>query len=202
MDNSKRYRDLKYKIPEQSQAWRIYGKGMENFGDKNGSGKRHPSLIPITEPKDDEILVRSDAVGLCFSDTKIIKLGPDHPRLKGRNMREEPVIPGHEVALTIVKAGKKWRGYIPVISRPEDLNEVEGVAVPVVFPSGWFYAWQEAQTGRESYTVGTADMREIGEVVFTPHSTEHPHGFVFVNFLMWPTSGPIRSLQLPGPVHR
>ncbi|UCB46191.1 MAG: alcohol dehydrogenase catalytic domain-containing protein [Spirochaetota bacterium] len=109
MDNSKRYRDLKYKIPEQSQAWRIYGKGMENFGDKNGSGKRHPSLIPIPEPKDDEILVRSDAVGLCFSDTKIIKLGPDHPRLKGRNMKEEPVIPGHEVALTIVKAGKKWK---------------------------------------------------------------------------------------------
>ena len=92
MDNLKRYKDLKYRIPERTQAWRIYGKGMENFGDKKDSENRRPSIIPIPEPKDDEILVRSDAVGLCFSDTKIIKLGPDHPRLKGRNMRENPVI--------------------------------------------------------------------------------------------------------------
>jgi threonine dehydrogenase-like Zn-dependent dehydrogenase len=109
MDKLKRYMDLNYRIPDQSQAWRIYGKGMENFGDKKETDKRFPSLIPIPDPKDNEILVRSDAVGLCFSDTKIIKLGPDHPRLKGRNMREEPVIPGHEVALTIMKAGKKWK---------------------------------------------------------------------------------------------
>jgi threonine dehydrogenase-like Zn-dependent dehydrogenase len=108
MDDLKRYRDLKYRIPEQSKAWRIYGKGMENFGDGEYPDNKSPSVIPVQNPREDEILVRSDAVGLCFSDTKIIKLGPDHPRLKGRNLKEEPVIPGHEVALTVIKAGKKW----------------------------------------------------------------------------------------------
>lgn len=95
------FKKLNYRIPERSAVWRIYGKGMENFGDK-----RNSTTIPVPEPGDDEILVRSDAVGLCFSDTKIIKFGSDHPRLKGRDLQKEPVIPGHEVALTVVKAGK------------------------------------------------------------------------------------------------
>jgi threonine dehydrogenase-like Zn-dependent dehydrogenase len=63
----------------------------------------------VNEPGDDEILVRSDAVGLCFSDTKIIKFGSDHPRIKGRDLKKEPVVPGHEVALTVVKVGKNRR---------------------------------------------------------------------------------------------
>jgi threonine dehydrogenase-like Zn-dependent dehydrogenase len=111
MDNLDRYRMLEYSIPDRTTAWKIYGQGMENFGDIAVSEEtRHPSEIPVREPKDDEILVRSDAVGLCFSDTKIIKFGENHPRLQGRNLKKEPVIPGHEVALTVVKAGKKWKG--------------------------------------------------------------------------------------------
>ncbi len=101
MGKLERYKRLDYEIPHTSLAWRIYGKGMANFGDNKG-----PVEIRIPEPRDDEILVRSDAVGLCFSDTKIIKFGNDHPRLLGRNLQEEPVIPGHEVALTVIKAGK------------------------------------------------------------------------------------------------
>jgi threonine dehydrogenase-like Zn-dependent dehydrogenase len=121
MGNLDSYRKLRYKIPRQTTAWRIYGQGMQNFGDTAVSkdawhrdtkypNARHPADIPVLEPKDDEILVRSDAVGLCFSDTKIIKFGENHPRLQGRNLKSEPVIPGHEVALTVVKAGKKWEG--------------------------------------------------------------------------------------------
>jgi len=101
MEKLKRYKNLDYEIPHTSLAWRIYGKRMENFGDN-----KRPVEIQIPEPGDDEILVRSDAVGLCFSDTKIIKFGSDHPRLQGRDLQKEPVIPGHEVALTVVKVGK------------------------------------------------------------------------------------------------
>jgi len=104
MDNFERYRKLDYAVPERTTAWRIYGQGMENFGDA-----KSPTVIPVPEPKDDEILVRNDAVGLCFSDTKIIKFGENHPRLQGRNMKKKPVIPGHEVSLTVMKAGKKWK---------------------------------------------------------------------------------------------
>lgn len=101
MSNVKKFKKVSHTIPEKSKAWRIYGKGMENFGDNRG-----PTEIPVPEPKDDELLVRNDAIGLCFSDTKIIKFGPDHPRIRGRDLKKNPVIPGHEVALTVVRVGK------------------------------------------------------------------------------------------------
>lgn len=109
MGKLEKFKKLKHEIPEKSIAWRIYGKGMENFGDN-----KMMSEIPIPEPKADEILVRSDAVGLCFSDTKIIKFGSGHPRLKGRDLKKDPVIPGHEAALTIIKTGKnRMKDYKP-----------------------------------------------------------------------------------------
>jgi threonine dehydrogenase-like Zn-dependent dehydrogenase len=101
MKNIKKYKKALHSIPGASKAWHIYGQGMENFGDN-----KQFTEIPVPEPKDDELLVRNDAIGLCFSDTKIIKFGPDHPRIKGRDLKNNPVIPGHEVALTVVKVGK------------------------------------------------------------------------------------------------
>ena len=101
MKNIEKFKAVSHPIPPTSKAWRIYGQGMENFGDN-----KQPTEIPVPEPKDDELLVRNDAIGLCFSDTKIIKFGTNHPRIKGRDLKKDPVIPGHEVALTIVKVGK------------------------------------------------------------------------------------------------
>jgi len=101
MDKFEKYKSLDYTMPKTSSAWRIYGQGMDNFGDDKKS-----TTLPIEEPGDDELLVRNDAVGLCFSDTKIIKFGENHPRIAGRDMKKEPTIPGHEVALTVIKAGK------------------------------------------------------------------------------------------------
>ena len=101
MDKLKQFHKIGHDIPKKSLAWRIYGQGMENFGDDKKAVE-----IPLPEPGDDEILVRNDAVGLCFSDTKVIKFGENHPRIQGRNLKNEPVIPGHEVSLTVVKAGK------------------------------------------------------------------------------------------------
>ena len=42
----------------------------------------------LREPKDNEILLRVDALGLCLSDIKIIKQGGDHPRLRGRDLAD------------------------------------------------------------------------------------------------------------------
>ena len=101
MKNIEKFEAVSHSIPPTSRAWRIYGQGMENFGDN-----KQPTELPVPEPKDDELLVRNDAIGLCFSDTKIIKFGSNHPRIKGRDLKKDPVIPGHEVALTVVKVGK------------------------------------------------------------------------------------------------
>jgi threonine dehydrogenase-like Zn-dependent dehydrogenase len=34
---------------------------------------------PLPQPGPDELLVRHDAVGICFSDIKVIRAGENHP---------------------------------------------------------------------------------------------------------------------------
>ena len=87
-------------LPERYWLWPLYGKGLENLGRNDG-----PIEVPLRMPGPDQLLVRHDAVGLCFSDTKVIAAGEAHPRLNGRNMRENPVVLGHEVSLTVVAVG-------------------------------------------------------------------------------------------------
>jgi len=135
MDKLEKFKNLQYDILNKSLAWRIYGKGMENFGDN-----KKPTEIPLSEPEDDEILVRTDAVSLCFSDTKLIKFGNNHPRIHGRNLRENPVIPGHEVALTVIKAGKNRKtDYKPgdrFILQADVYYKGKGTAYGYILPGG------------------------------------------------------------------
>ena len=48
--------------------------GLENLG-RDGQ----PIQVPMPACGPDELLVRHDAVGLCFSDTKVIKAGEHAP---------------------------------------------------------------------------------------------------------------------------
>lgn len=87
-------------LPIHQQRWELSGAGMENLALTERE-------IPC--PKADELLVRIDACGVCFSDIKILNLGPDHPRLQGRDLRREPVVMGHETAMTVVEVGEALR---------------------------------------------------------------------------------------------
>jgi threonine dehydrogenase-like Zn-dependent dehydrogenase len=99
------YRSLDYTLPSQSLGWNLYGAGFENMGHE---GKAEAFDVP--EPNDDQLLVRIDCVSICFSDIKVIKQGPAHPKLYNRDMRVEPTRLGHEVSLTVVKVGKNLEG--------------------------------------------------------------------------------------------
>lgn len=94
------YVELDYPLPEKVMGWNMYGAGLENVG---RDGK--PELFPMPEPGPDQILVRVDAVGLCFSDVKLIKQGGQHPKLYNRDLSVEPTRLGHEAAFTVVKVG-------------------------------------------------------------------------------------------------
>lgn len=98
-----RYKTLDYKLPEQNLAWRMHEAGVENFG-KNGA-----DVLPLVKPEADEVLVRVDAIGICFSDVKLITQGNTHARVTGRDLAADPVTPGHEVSLTVVEAGENWK---------------------------------------------------------------------------------------------
>lgn len=87
----------------QNRLWPLYGAGLENLG-QDGA----PIEAPLPAVGPDELLVRHDACGLCFSDIKVIKLGQQHPRIF-RDIRQEPIVLGHEVSMTIVAVGEALR---------------------------------------------------------------------------------------------
>lgn len=90
------------RLPEKILTWYLYGAGLENFGkDKKPVEHDMPRYGP------EELLVRVDAVSICFSDIKVINQGNQHPRITGRDLVNDPVTLGHEAAVTIVGVGEK-----------------------------------------------------------------------------------------------
>lgn len=84
-----------------NREWELMGAGLESL-----------SLVEreMPRPGPGELRVRIDACGICFSDIKILNLGPEHPRLKGRDLRAAPVVMGHETAMTVLEVGEDLRG--------------------------------------------------------------------------------------------
>jgi L-sorbose 1-phosphate reductase len=93
------------KVPSRTLAWNVYGKGVESVG-RAGT----PEWVDVPAPSKDQILVRVDAVGLCFSDVKLIRLGGEHPKLYGRDLATQPTRLGHETAVTVVAVGSELTG--------------------------------------------------------------------------------------------
>ena len=129
------YRSLSYSLPEKSWAWNLYGAGLENMG---RGGEPEPFSIP--EPNDDQLLVRIDSIGVCFSDVKILKQGGSHPKLYNRDLSVEPTRLGHEVALTIVKVGKNLQDkYEPgqrLAVQPDIYQQGKSTAYGYTIPGG------------------------------------------------------------------
>ena len=88
-------------VPDRMLSWPLFGAGMDKLG-KNDK----PCEIPVPVNGDDELLVRIDAIGLCFSDVKLIRAGEEHPRVISKDLSTDPVIPGHEAVMTVVKVGR------------------------------------------------------------------------------------------------
>lgn len=103
------YRSPEAPVSAETLAWNMYGPGIERIG---RDGK--PERLPVPEPDDNQLLVRVDAVGMCFSDVKLIQQGGKHPKLYNRDLATEPTRLGHEAAMTVLKVGKNLRGqYAP-----------------------------------------------------------------------------------------
>jgi threonine dehydrogenase-like Zn-dependent dehydrogenase len=102
-DKLQAYHEGTSPIGNTNRLWPLYGAGLENLGQDG-----RPIDVPAPSYGPDELLIRHDAIGLCFSDTKVIKQGPNHPRI-GRDMVKEPVVLGHEVSLTVVGVGENLR---------------------------------------------------------------------------------------------
>ena len=95
-------------LPETIKRWHLHGAGLESLRE---------ATVDLPSYGPDELLVRHDACGICFSDIKIINLGPQHPRLQGRDMDAHPVVMGHEVALTVAGVGESLTGQFHIGQR-------------------------------------------------------------------------------------
>ncbi len=134
------YKQADAPLPETSQLWPLYGAGMENLG-RDG----RPIRVPTPRPGRDELLVRHDAVGLCFSDIKVIQAGEAHPRIY-RSMRQQPVVLGHEVSMTAAGVGENLRDQYRVGDR--------FIVQADIFVNGVGYAYgYEIQGGLSQFSV-------------------------------------------------
>ena len=94
-------------LPRRMLAWQIKGAGFDHFGAGDA-----PDEIPFPDYGEDDVVARVDAVGICFSDAKLVRAGAAHARLRGRDLAAAPVTPGHEAALTVVGVGERRSGKI------------------------------------------------------------------------------------------
>jgi threonine dehydrogenase-like Zn-dependent dehydrogenase len=90
--------------PTTALAWNVYGAGIDHIG-RDGQ----PELVDVPKPGPDQLLIRVDAVGLCFSDVKLLRLGGEHPKLYGRDLSTSPTRLGHETSVTVVEVGEQLR---------------------------------------------------------------------------------------------
>ncbi|MEN6370722.1 MAG: alcohol dehydrogenase catalytic domain-containing protein [Armatimonadota bacterium] len=134
-DKVKQYKKANGELPSENLAWRLYGAGVENFGD---NGK--PAVLPMPKYGPDELLSRVDAIGICFSDIKLINQGSNHPRITGRDLVNDPATPGHEVSLTIVGVGDNLKSRFAVgekyVVQADVFYKGASIAYGYVLPGG------------------------------------------------------------------
>ncbi len=174
------YRSVDYSLPKQSLAWNMYGPGVENIG-RNG----RPETFPIPEPSDNQLLVRVDSVGMCFSDVKLIKQGGSHPKLYNRDLAHEPTRLGHEVSITLIKVGKDLQDrYFPgqrLAVQPDIYQQGKSTAYGYTVPGGLI---QYHLIGPEVLETdeGACLLPLEGELGFAESSLMEPWGCVMASY--------------------
>ncbi len=163
------YKQLQTPLPEKTLTWNMYGPGLQNIG-KDGK----PEMFPVPEPGDDQILVRVDAVGLCFSDVKLIKLGAEHPKIFHRDLVNNPTRVGHEAAFTVIQVGKNRAGQFhpgqrlaiqPDIYRNQ-MNTAYGYAIPGGLTQ-FHLVGPEVLNADDTYVIPVADSLSYAELALT-----------------------------------
>ena len=129
------YKTVPDAVPEANLAWNMYGTGVESIGKDNA-----PETFEVPSPNADQMLVRVDSVGMCFSDVKLIRQGGNHPKLYNRDLSKEPTRLGHEAAITVIEVGENLREqYAPgqrLAVQPDIYQNGKSTAYGYTIPGG------------------------------------------------------------------
>jgi threonine dehydrogenase-like Zn-dependent dehydrogenase len=93
-------------LPTTSLAWPFRGRGLASLGVDG-----QPVVEPMPACGPEQVLVRVDALGLCASDAKMVRMGQDYPLFFPRDFDRHPARLGHEAALTVIEVGERWRSH-------------------------------------------------------------------------------------------
>ncbi|MDR3488195.1 MAG: alcohol dehydrogenase catalytic domain-containing protein [Bradyrhizobium sp.] len=91
-------------LPATYRFWPFRGGAVRDMG-LNGQ----PQEMRLDPPAANEVVARVDAASICASDIKIIRMGAAHPLFESRDLDADPVVLGHEIAMTVVAVGERWR---------------------------------------------------------------------------------------------
>jgi len=69
-----------------------------------------PEAAPLAPPGPGEIIARVEAVSICSSDIKVVRLGAEHPLLANAPGNGETVVLGHEMSLRVEEVGREQAG--------------------------------------------------------------------------------------------
>lgn len=90
--------------PIANEVWPFFGNVQE------GLGLRGKAVAePLRPAASHEVIARVDAVCVCSSDVKLMRMGAAHPLFKGRDLAQSPIVLGHEMALTVYEVGANWQ---------------------------------------------------------------------------------------------
>lgn len=111
-----------------------------------GAGDIRLRTFDLPPIKADELLVKNISNGICLSTYKAAKLGSDHKRVPG-NLKETPVMTGHEYAGVIVEVGENLKGKY----RPGEKFVLQpAMGLPSGYSAGYSY---ETFGGNATYSI-------------------------------------------------
>jgi len=124
------YQEARDTLPDLQYAWPLFGSGLGNLG-KNG----RPVEREVPEYAGDELLMRIDAVSMCYTDLKEIDQGENHPRLTYRDLPNDPIVPGHEFSMTVIGVGAELADQYAIGQRFTMQPDVwvDGKSIPFCF---------------------------------------------------------------------
>jgi L-sorbose 1-phosphate reductase len=98
---------LVHPLPAVNLTWPFRGDGLASLG-VDGQPVAEP--LPACGPE--QVLARVDALGLCASDAKMVRMGQRYPLFFPRDFQADPARLGHEAAMTVIEVGQRWRGLL------------------------------------------------------------------------------------------
>jgi D-arabinose 1-dehydrogenase-like Zn-dependent alcohol dehydrogenase len=117
-------------------VWPFRGGGVSDLGVDG-----QPVETPLLRASADQIVARVDAVGICSSDVKIMRMGSRHPLLSQRDLARYPLVLGHELALTVWDVGKDWGGVYKAGQRlglqPAIIRDGQRTTIGIDLPGGF-----------------------------------------------------------------